>query len=238
MRLAIVVLSILLAGCGSEGPTRLTFPVAVAPSAAQGLANDYGYTISLSRAALRLEALHFFSGEPLFARGPSRLERLWRATFGLGVAHAHPGHYQEGEALAELFSPSTVDLLAGAALGDASGVTGRYRSAGLMLGSDAAIGGSVALEGKAAKAGGAEVAFTGKLTVTEKIVGIAAGEAEVAPPIQVTLKVDLARYLQRVDFAALTGTGTVAIPAGSQAENALGRGVANTSAYGFAWSAR
>ncbi|MFZ5786567.1 MAG: hypothetical protein ACOY3Y_09025, partial [Acidobacteriota bacterium] len=144
----------------------------------------------------------------------------------------------EAPALAELLAPQTLDLRAGAALGEASGVTGRYRSAQVTLGNDAAIGGSVALEGKAQKAGAPEVAFAGALTVTETIAGIAAGDTEVAPPIQVTLTVDLARFVQRIDFSTLGGAGTVAIPAGSQAANALGRGVVNTSAYSFAWSVR
>lgn len=222
--------------CGEEGASRLTFPVELAASTASGLSNVYGYTVSIQRAELRIEALHFFAGEPLFAARPTRWEQLWRSVLGVGLAHAHPGHYQAGEALAELLSGKTVDLLVGAPLGEAQGVTGLYRSARLTLGQDATLGGSLRLEGTASKAGAPDLRFSGAVQLDDPIAGIAAGDANVAPPITVRLEVDLQRFVERIDFAAMTpSTAVVSITGGSQAENALSRGASSTAAYRFAW---
>lgn len=96
------------------------------------------WNVELTRAQIAVGALHFFTGEPLGARyAPSRpksvLAQVGR-TLGEWVfireAHAHPGHYVEGEALGELLTPVTIDLLAGSSpLGDADATSGLYRSA-------------------------------------------------------------------------------------------------------------
>lgn len=96
-----------------------------------------GWRIELSKGQLALEALHFFAGEPLGASNrprqrPTSVLALWERAeglFGVATAHAHPGHYVEGDALGEMLVPVTVDLLAGSTpLGVANATSGLYRS--------------------------------------------------------------------------------------------------------------
>jgi len=233
---------LLAAGCGETGETRVTFDVEVAGGASTGLANDHGYKVTVTGARLHVRAVHFFSGDPLFTRRgeglPSRLARLF-----VGLAHAHPGHYQEGDAMAELLQARTVDLLASPALlGRAAGVTGDYRSAQVTL-AEAASGAkklAASVEGKAAR-GGEEVAFAATLTGTIKVAGVPAAATVDEQVTTVRMTVDLGRWVERVDFSKLTQCkpGAACAPQemkpGTQGHNAFSRGVNNTSAFSFAW---
>lgn len=127
--------------CGDSGETSgARFQLALRMDIeARTASTRSGWNVELEKAQIAVGALHFFTGEPLGAwnRGvtpPTRaLASLWRraeATFGLGLAHAHPGHYVEGDALGEMLTPITVDLLAGSTpLGNADATSGLYRSA-------------------------------------------------------------------------------------------------------------
>lgn len=128
-----------VAACGDEeAAARVSFPVEVMGKGQAGLPNDHGYSVAITRARLHLGPVYFYSGEPLFTR---RAEEAWpwrlliRAAIPVGTAHAHPGHYQEGEALGELLLSGSFDLLGPgpATLGTASGVKGTYRSAQVNL---------------------------------------------------------------------------------------------------------
>lgn len=227
-----------LAGCGEEaGPARVTFEVEVQGKGSAGLANDHGYSVTLTRASLHLGPVYFYSGEPLFTRrgGEAWPWRLARAALGIGTAHAHPGHYQEGDALAEVLSTGSFDLLAAkpARLGTAAGVTGAYRSAQVNL-SPAPSGHTVEVAGSASK-GSHQVTFSATLDLSEKVKGIAFGAEVGASPGLVRVEVDLARWLELVDFSKLGGAGPVTFGKGSQADNALQRGVTNTAAFIPSW---
>ena len=219
--------------CGAGGgSTRVTFEVEVAGQSQPELRNDHGHVVTLTRASIHLGPVYFFSGEPLFSRqGESLPRRLVRLALGVGVAHAHPGHYQEGDALAELLTAATFDLLSDTPvrLGVATGVSGPYRSAQVNLG-PAPDGPTVVVAGTARK-DGREVHFSGSLSLREEVRGIAIG-ADLSPaPGRVRLEIDLGSWLERVDFSALDDSAPVVFQPGSQAENALQRGVVNTSAF-------
>lgn len=224
-------------GCGDTGPSRVAFDVEVAGGSGQNLSNDHGYTVTLSKASLHVGAVHFFSGEPLFTRHdesfPSRLARLF-----VGVAHAHPGHYQEGSAMAEVLQGGTIDLLGQPRrLGRASGVTGTYRSAQVTLTGSADNGNHLAMaEGKATM-GSQEVSFSVALDGTLKVAGIVAGTTvDESGPLAVRVVVDLKRWVELMDFSKLAGgVQPVTIKPGTQAHNAFSRGVSNTSAFLFNW---
>lgn len=238
---AVLLLLPVLAGCGAEGPTRTTFPVEVQGKGSVGLPNDHGYTVDLTRARLRLGPVYFHAGEPLFTRRNSEgwPWRLLRAALGVGIAHAHPGHYQEGDALGEMLTAGTVDLLAPAPalLGTAAGVTGTYRSARVDLAP--APGGHTVEVAGTAKKGSHQVSFSASLAVTAQVKGVAFGAEVGAAPGAVRVVVELARWLELVDFTALgSGPGAVTFASGSQAENALQRGLVNTSAFTLAWTPR
>lgn len=105
--------------------------------------NAFGWQIELRRVLLSSGAMYYFEGHPIesAARGgstqsatPVRLGRTqpspWRSLLSPGVAHAHPGHYDEGDARGEMLSPASFDLLAGpTTLADGEGVSGLVRSA-------------------------------------------------------------------------------------------------------------
>lgn len=119
------------------------------------------WNVQLTRVRVAVGALHYFTGEPL---GASRVVRKQSALaevlrwISIPSAHAHPGHYVEGEALGEMLTPSTIDLLAPVTLGDANATSGTYRSARFTFAAapsaeqDAEMGGAVLLiEGDAAR---------------------------------------------------------------------------------------
>jgi hypothetical protein len=224
---SLLFLALPLTACsGDDGRsyTQLALEVeGLAPTAA----NHYGYTVTLTRAEADLGPVRFFEGEPLFSQ-------LRREALGLiiSTAYAHPGHYQEGSAVAELLDPHVVDLLGGVvSLGTADGVTGDYNSAELTFGPSAALdGAAIRLSGTAEK-DGVQRPFTATLTDAVKIEGIAFGAPVDAVTGKIRITVDLASWLDRVDFSTL-GPDGVFTP-GEQPHNALSRGVDNTSSIHF-----
>ena len=189
--------------------------------------NRYGYTVTLDRAEAGLGPVRFFEGEPLFSR-------LTREVMGLliSTAYAHPGHYQEGSAVAELLEPRVVDLLAGVVpLGAADGVTGAYNSAEVTFGPRPALdGAAIRLAGTAEK-DGQRITFSATLTDEVKVEGVAFGASVDASTAKLRISLDLLSWLDRVDFGAL-GPDGVFTP-GEQPHNALARGVDNTFSIHF-----
>jgi hypothetical protein len=238
--LLVPLLTLALAGCGDQSK-HVSFPLELAGRGGAGLKTDHGWTVTLDTARVHLGPVYFFSGEPLFSRRPRERwpSRLLRVALGVGLAHAHPGHYQEGQAMAELLTTHTVDLLASTpkALGQANGITGSYRSAQVNITSSAGNSGFAAvLEGTAAK-DTRSVSFAASLKLDLQVRGIAFGAEVGQVPGRTRLEVDLARWVERVDFAKLAGgAGVVQVAPGTQADNALRRGIENTSAYTFTWS--
>lgn len=223
------------AGCaGDTGGSYVRLPVSVRAQRPGPEATSMGWTVSLTRAELNMGPLHFYEGEPLFAQWTHEAMGL---IFGGREALAHPGHYEEGAAEAELLQPRVVDLLTGGlvSLGDAEGVTGSYRSAKLELGPSEALSGAVLILEGVAELGAESVAFSATVTTPFTIEGLAVG-AEVNGPSEVTLEVNLGAWVDRIDFSTVASPG--ALEPETQPHNALLRGVFNTSAYTFTVVAR
>lgn len=174
-----------------------------------------GFRVTLSRALVSLASLTFFEGETLFAaHAPKRRASPFAGL--VPVAHAHPGHYVAGEARGEYLVPTVVDALAGAALGEGSGVSGLYRSARVAF-VDAAGGGAspelagyaVLLEGEATK--GAEARkFRARITAADLVTnGVPAIEGcpfttvDVQGNGTVTLSISVEAWLGAVGLEAL-----------------------------------
>ncbi len=200
--------------CGTDtGRERTTFEVDVA-GIDHVSTNDLGWEVELTRADFTIGDLAFFEGDPLFAWSD-----LW-----IGRAYAHPGHYVEGEALAELLEPATFDLLQSVPVlyGTADGVTGDYRSAEVRVD-------RVVLAGTASK-DGRTVTFEWSGDINTNVEGIAFGAIVESPTGHVELRVDLAKWFERADFSDAEDGVLVDE---SQPHRALLRGLVNTSGFLF-----
>lgn len=236
--LCTLAFSTLVAACGSDtARSRVNFRVSAQALPHDGpLVTETGWTVELSEARLHLEGLYFFEGEPLFSRVD---RRPWPQRLGdlvVGTAYAHPGHYVEGEALADLLQPVTLDLLAGPTeLGQAHGVSGAYNSARVVLSPNPELGDqAVRILGRATK-NGVTVQFRGALTLEQPIEGVAFGQDIEASDGQVRLEIDLGEWVRRIDFGTLPTGAEVELSPDTQAHNAFSRGVNNTTAFHFTW---
>jgi hypothetical protein len=264
---AFLAASAVLLGCGADGGDattgkRLTLATRVTAEAeaVEPFTNSLGWTITLSKAHLSMGPLYYFDGAPFTAQrgGPSRtspplLERF--ARWVVPEAHAHPGHYQAGEARGQMLTPTSVDLLAGPTdLADADAVSGFYRSARVSFGSPpagsfaAALEGHVAaLEGRAEQDGSA-LDFLARVEVAEvlnadgdaAVEGCAFEEVDVQETGVVTLVVKPTVWLDQVDFAGIAGgeDGAPApLPPDSAARRGFARGLKKGTAYALSFTA-
>lgn len=201
------------------------------------------WTVTLTEAVAALGPVYLFEGEPLLGRFDLRQLLLPRA-------YAHPGHYQEGEALGELREQVVIDLLdpEPTRLGMMSAVTGECHSAQIGVGSaESGLAGAEQLEGHAllvrgeAARGDELIPFEASIDLEIFVEGLDFEHEIDDSPGHLAVEVDLRRWLRRVDFSTTTPgdgeEGLAIFEEGTQAHNALSRGVDNTLAYGFAWVA-
>jgi len=201
------------------------------------------WTVTLDAAFAALGPVYLFEGDPLLTRLFQRLL--------LPRAYAHPGHYQEGAAMGEVLDQRVLDLLAPepTRLGLMKAVTGECHSAQVGIGTaDVGIAGAESLEGHALLLRGVAtredseaIRFQAWLDLDVYIEGIAFEHEIDDQPGRIVVEVDLQRWLRRVDFATAEPGDTPESPAllseGTQAHNALMRGVDNTLAYQLRWEA-
>jgi hypothetical protein len=89
--------------------------------------NAFGWSFTLTKVLVSSGALYYFDGEPL---EPVARATEPRSLSLIGVAHAHPGHYKEGNTKGEMLVAASYDLVKGpAALAEGEGVSGLFRSA-------------------------------------------------------------------------------------------------------------
>ena len=112
-----------------------------------------GWEVTLTQALLATGPFYYYRGEAVVS--------ALLSVFALRSAHAHPGHYDSGDALGQMLEAYSIDLLAGeSTFPEGSGVTGLYRSAEFSFAAPATgplaeeLGDGVALvAGSASKAG-------------------------------------------------------------------------------------
>lgn len=222
------------------------------PAARTTFTTGFGWSVTLTRAAVATSGVYYFDGPPPTATYRPRRRGL--GDFFLGTAHAHPGHYQPGTALGQvlLATPIAIDVLSPAplALPDADAVTGTYRSARFVFPpappADAALAGHLALaEGTAVKsadpaaapihfrlvADAADVAASVKNGAVD---GCVLEEAAVAEAGTVTMTVRPAIWLNLVDFSKIA-PGTADAPTEAR-DPGFSQGVTQLSAYRFRYS--
>lgn len=251
----------LLSACGSDSTTGARFAlktrVVADDSIEAPFTNAFGWSIQLQRAVLSISALYYFDGAPIFSqRVPPRLplHEVWPAIFGARTAHAHPGHYQTGNAVGEMLAPRAVDLALGSVdLSPGQGTSGTYRSARFVFGdsptgplADTLGGYVVLLEGKGTKGSQARRfrALADIVDVADgyrepKLDGCAFEEAaEVEMSGTVTLHIKPSVWLDQVDLSELVeGTGEpVEITPDLVAFEALTRGLKKAAAMVFTYT--
>lgn len=220
----VLLLSVLLTACSGTERTRRTFPIQV-DSRRSSLVTDSGWEVSLTEAKASLASARFFAGKVLLSRRWSPLELL------VSAAWAHPGHYQQGEALGELLMPLEVDLLSDAATpwGTANAVTGDYGS--LQLGYGAA---GLSVKGTATK-GGTSVPFTASFAPAAPLEGLRFEQVMTTAPGTATITIDLHTLLSRMDFSQV-GASATPLDTASVAFNGYARGIEDTTSYTTTWS--
>lgn len=220
----VLFLSFALVACSGTERTRRTFPMQVEAKSAS-LVTDSDWTISLTEAKASLASARFFTGKVLLSRRWSPMELV------VSTAWAHPGHYQQGEALGELLMPLEVDLLSGAATpwGTANAVTGDYGS--VQLGYGAA---GLRVKGTATK-GGTSVPFTASFTPAAPLEGLQFEQVMTTAPGVATISFDLHTLLSRMDFSQV-GASATPLDTASVAFNGYARGIEDTTSYTTTWS--
>lgn len=215
-----------------------------------------GWNVTLTAARVSAGPFYYFDGAPpLVLQDQQRHWRFAAQLLGLGVAHAHPGHYQAGNAMGQMLESTSVDLLRGAvALPDGDGVSGIYRSARFTFATPSGEGAS-ALDGHVAFATGkaekgdqarffhafADLAMIEKSATLGRIEGCEFAEADVEADGTVSVTVNPKIWFDLVDFTqaeAGTADAPVDLPDGSQPQRAFVLGTTQLSAYKFSYSKR
>lgn len=214
-----------------------------------------GWDVALTRAVLSTGPFYYYDGSPLasLAAGPvDVVRRESLGLLGLGLAHAHPGHEHTGQALGQMLSPWSVDLLAGMASYPAGeGVTGTYRSASFSFASTAAgphaedLGAYAALAEGVARRSDVLVRFRAVArwsdialsTAQGNVDGCQLSEVAVHGSGVVTLTVHPSVWFDDVDFSSLpvaSDDAPLELPLGSAPQLAFVEGLVRLSAYEFA----
>lgn len=245
-----------VAGCGSTSGQRISLGtrVVAADGVAEPFENAFGWKVQLTKARVSVGELYYFTGPPVVAGLTPRPSRPGvRSLFSIPSAHAHPGHYTEGDALGQMLAPQAVDLLADTDLAEAEAVTGRYESARFSFASppvgdlaEGLEGHVVLVEGEATK-DATTVAF--RVTADEEDILNADGNAfvegcvfeaaDVEAEGTVTVTLHPSVWFDQVDFAkapAPTGTDLVVLPPGEAPQKAFTRGLKKGTAYTFAYA--
>jgi hypothetical protein len=257
--------AVALSACGDgaddkTGGKRVVFQTRVEldPAEATGFTTPSGWHVTLSRAVVASGAFYYFDGAPPVVERESPLQNWQYAArfLGLGVARAHPGHYQPGNALGQMLAPYSEDLLAGpTALPDGDGVTGTYRSARFSFSAEAAgpvaaeLAGHVAVvEGVATKTGEQDRPFRATADFAELSQSVAEGHVEGCEFVEtrvegdgrVVVQVRPSAWFTLVDFTKVdvaTAPALTEFPPGSQPRIAFAQGLTQLSAYRFSYEA-
>jgi hypothetical protein len=214
-----------------------------------------GWKVTLSEARVSAGPFYYFDGAPPLVRHEQRTDwRLAARLLGVGVAHAHPGHYQAGNAMGQMLESASVDLLAGSFdLPDGAGVSGSYRSARFSFAApsgkgSAALDGHVALAvGKAEKNGEMPRFFRAFADLSEieksasqgHIEGCEFSEVDVEADGTVSVVVSTKVWFDLVDFTEAeegSADAPAELPLGSQPKVAFVLGTTQLSAYKFSYT--
>lgn len=221
----LLMLGLALVACGESAEPRVRIELEVlATGRSAAFTTEEGWSVEIDAARLHLETLRFFEGSALV--GVPRRFTL------IPSAGAHPGHYTPGEALADVVTPTDLELLAAEPtrlVGD--GVSGHFQLAELHLSPSLGLARRTAAAQGRAQKDGHTLRFSVSTDLDTTVRGVAL-DVHAGGPLRLRLELDLAQWLGRVDFDALqSGTSSVTLQPGSQGHNAFLRGVSSTAAF-------
>lgn len=239
-----------LSACGDDSTTGKRIKLATKVALTEGGAsftNGLGWEVTLTEAQLATGPFYYYRGE-------AAVTALF-STFALKRAHAHPGHYDSGDALGQMLEPFSVDLMDGeATYPEGSGVTGLYRSAEFSFASPAkgplakALGGAVArVAGVASKDGEETRHFRAVATLEDversaaegRVQGCRFEEVKVEGDGVIHVSVAPRAWFNLVDFSKVepgSEDELVTFEAESQPSIAFSQGLAQIAAYSFRYS--
>lgn len=225
-------------GCdsGTTSGRRVSYVIEATSDVAERgpVETSLGWSVTLDAATMGLSHLLFVEGTPV---------AQWRELL-VPQAHAHPGHYVEGQIFAELLAPTALDLTTSTRLAVVEGTTGEIRSA--IVGFydpraevlDPALGDAVVVLSGTAERDGATVAFTAEATAADVL-----DEAIALPDVSgcpvsgdaegglLRLEVSIGLWLDRVPFDQLAGDAPAPFMRGEAPHNAFVRGLRKALAY-------
>lgn len=255
-------LALPLQACGAEGGDATTGKRVVLHTQVRmnDVANapfetDAGWQVTLSSAAVAAGPFYYFDGAPpLVLKQRHDAWQYAARVLGLGTAHAHPGHYQAGNAMGEMLASSSLDLFGGvAAFPDGAGITGTYRSARFTF-ADATGPAKKQLDGHAAVATGvaekageppryfrafADLSAIEQSAFEGQVAGCEFSEIDVTGDGTVTVTVNPKIWFDLIDFTEADQASEDApadFPTGSQPQLTFVLGVTQLSAYEFSYS--
>lgn len=255
-----LALAVVLEGCGnapgSTGGKRVVLHtrVTIAEEALSTFTTSTGWDVTLSKAAVAAGPFYYFNGAPPVVLRAGQPTWRWAArVLGLSQAHAHPGHYQPGDALGQMLETSSLDLLAGPVdFPDGDGITGTYRSARFTVAPPAGPaqaeleGHSVLAAGIAEKAGETPRFFRAVADLSQveehasqgRIEGCDLTKVDVTSDGTITVSVDPQIWFRLVDFTTADAGSAEApadFPDDSDPQLAFLLGVTQLSAYQFSY---
>ncbi|MFT3837910.1 MAG: hypothetical protein QM723_13040 [Myxococcaceae bacterium] len=255
---ASLTLLLMLGSCGENKttgkPVLLHTELTTDLNAEHSFVTDYGWKVTLDKAAIATGPFYYYDGEPAFtAVHRTHLQELVEFFEPIHSAWAHPGHYIAGNAMGQMTEASSVDLLDGGivTLPDGNGVTGPVRSATFSFSSpdagpalDTLDGHTVVASGQAEFDGGTVYfVFNGEMADIEataeaaQITGCTFDPTDfVADSGTVLVTVKPKIWFNLVDFSQVpagTATAPTVIAPSSTAHIAFALGLGQLSAYEF-----
>lgn len=245
----LVGLSPLFGACSGEATERrVELTTQVRALHTDSFENAWGWTVSVESAWLSIGSLQLLEGEPLGRNRPNS-EPWWQGWL-IKTAHAHPGHYQGGNVVAEMLEPAVVDLTRVTELTPSQALTGQPRSGQIVFGAPATVPSAPAEKPWAVQVSGhAErtdeegnvmkrffIAFAGDEMASTDVTGCPFQGGALRAGGVIELGVDLGVWFDQVDFTELSeGTEQEATPlaADARANNGFLRGLEKASAYLF-----
>lgn len=247
---------------GTTTGQRVTLATTVEMAGPATFTNAFDWEIVLSRAIVSNGAFYYFEGAPIDSTQASLPRREVGASSLLGllrwlapsVAHAHPGHYQPGEARGEMLESSSFDLLAGpTTLADGDGITGMVRSGRFTWGAPPTgpmadvLGDAVVVVEGAASKGDQQKVFrlvakrADVLDAADEplVEGCVFEEFDVQSDGTVTLRIAPRVWLDQAELDDVPDSADgepVDVPADDRASKAFIRGVKKSSAFVFTYS--